>query len=64
MSKKTITTDPVQRCNHCMSIFDEALTACPNCGKDDALMHPFTPAQTHLKKVSLSACNPKGFMGY
>ena len=30
-----------QRCNHCMTISDAELTACPKCGKDDALMFPF-----------------------
>ena len=63
MSKK-IQTDPVQRCNHCMSVFNEALTSCPTCGKDDALMSPFQPLPNNLKKVSLSACNPKGNVGY
>jgi len=30
-----------QRCNNCMSTFDEELTECPDCGRDDALMYPF-----------------------
>jgi len=30
-----------QRCNHCMTISDAELTACPKCGRDDALMFPF-----------------------
>lgn len=29
-----------QRCNDCMAVFDEELTACPNCGRDDCLMFP------------------------
>ena len=33
--------EDLQRCNHCMEVFDESLTECPNCGLDDALMHPF-----------------------
>jgi len=32
-----------QRCNHCMSVFDETLTRCPECGADDALMYPCEP---------------------
>jgi hypothetical protein len=24
-----------------MEVFDESLAECPNCGRDDALMHPF-----------------------
>jgi hypothetical protein len=31
----------LQRCNHCMSEFDESLLSCPVCGRDDALMYPF-----------------------
>ena len=30
-----------QRCNWCDAIFDEELTSCPNCGRDDCLMFPF-----------------------
>ena len=30
-----------QRCNHCMTISDAELPACPKCGRDDALMFPF-----------------------
>ena len=30
-----------QRCNACMTVFDESETACPSCGRDDALMCPF-----------------------
>jgi hypothetical protein len=37
-----------QRCNHCMSVFDEALTSCPECGRDDALMYPFEPLGDEL----------------
>ena len=33
--------EDLQRCNHCMEVFDESLAECPNCGRDDALMHPF-----------------------
>lgn len=33
-----------QRCNHCMTVFDEEAMECPHCGKDDALMCPFTPS--------------------
>ena len=32
-----------QRCNHCMTVQDEANTECEKCGKDDALMFPFVP---------------------
>ena len=31
----------LQRCNDCMSVFDEDLTRCPSCGRDDCLMYPF-----------------------
>ena len=31
----------LQRCNWCNAIFDEELTSCPNCGRDDCLMYPF-----------------------
>jgi rRNA maturation endonuclease Nob1 len=34
-----------QRCNNCMSIFNEELTECPDCGRDDALMYPFEPEE-------------------
>lgn len=34
-----------QRCNHCMSVFDESLQECPVCGRDDALMYPFEPME-------------------
>ncbi len=30
-----------QRCNACMAVFGEGETACPECGRDDALMFPF-----------------------
>lgn len=30
-----------QRCNYCGAVFDEELTACPNCGRDYCLMYPF-----------------------
>lgn len=39
----------VQRCNHCMAVFDEELYECPDCGKDDALMYPFTPSTSDVK---------------
>ena len=29
-----------QRCNNCMSVFEETLTACPKCFRDDCLMYP------------------------
>lgn len=32
-----------QRCNDCCAVFNEELQICPNCGRDDCLMHPFTP---------------------
>jgi DNA-binding helix-hairpin-helix protein with protein kinase domain len=32
----------LQRCNHCCSVFDEALTSCPTCHREDALMFPYT----------------------
>lgn len=31
----------LQRCNNCDAVFDEELTSCPNCGRDDCLMYPF-----------------------
>lgn len=31
----------MQRCNHCMVIFDEQQQVCPNCWHEDALMYPF-----------------------
>lgn len=34
-----------QRCNHCMSVFGEDIAACPECGRDDALMRPFEEAK-------------------
>lgn len=36
--------EETQRCNHCMSVFDESLASCPVCGKDDALMYPHKQA--------------------
>lgn len=36
-----------QKCNHCESVFDEAFTACPTCGRDDALMYPFESMPQH-----------------
>ena len=44
MSLKSIQSNhEKQRCNHCQAIFNADLTECPNCGKDDGLMFPFTP---------------------
>ena len=40
----------VQRCNHCMTVFDEEETVCPECGRDDALMYPFEPDETDHKE--------------
>lgn len=37
-----------QRCNHCMSVFDESLAECPTCGKDDALMCPYEPGDDDI----------------
>ena len=36
----------IQRCNHCMATFDESLTKCPECEKDDALMYPVQGGRT------------------
>lgn len=44
-----------QRCNDCMSVFDEDLTECPECGRDDCLMFPFEPIkeeETTLERFS------------
>ncbi len=38
-----------QRCNHCMSVFDEELTECPTCGRDDALMCPFVSSDEDME---------------
>ena len=43
MSLKSIqSSHEKQRCNHCMAIFNADLTECPNCGREDGLMFPFT----------------------
>jgi len=41
-------TDDKQRCNDCMSVFDEGLSECPVCGRDDCLMYPFEPSEEDI----------------
>lgn len=38
-----------QRCNDCGAVFDEELTACPKCGRDDCLMYPFEQEEVFAK---------------
>lgn len=49
----------LQRCNHCMCVFDEQEKECPECGNDDALMYPFTPnpADHVWNKENCMACD-------
>lgn len=39
-----------QRCNHCMTVQDEANIECESCGKDDALMYPFMSSDKDIEK--------------
>lgn len=49
-----------QRCNHCMTVQDEANTECENCGLDDALMYPFEPADKD-DRLALAEMPPHDF---
>lgn len=47
-----MTQSKQQRCNHCMTVQDEANYECEKCGKDDALMYPFSLTKGEVKAVN------------
>ena len=44
-----------QKCNNCDSVFDENLTVCPVCGRDDCLMYPLELKDFYSKTVDVEA---------